>query len=38
MHEDCDPSGTFFTKFSNGSKLKMDVSGVHSQTRLEDIL
>jgi len=34
MHEDCDPSGTFFTKFSDGNKLKMDASQVSKALKL----
>lgn len=34
MHESCDPSGTFFTKFSDGTKLKMDADQVNKARKL----
>jgi len=34
MNEDCDPSGTFFTKFSDGSKRKMDAYQVSKSIKL----
>ena len=34
MHEDCDPSGTFFTKYSDGNRLKMDASQVTKALKL----
>ena len=34
MHEDLDPSGTFYTKFSDGNKRKMDAAQVTKARRL----
>jgi len=34
MHEDCDPSGTFYTKFSDGTKRKMDAAQVTKARKL----
>jgi len=33
-YEDCDPSGTFFTTFTDGSKFKMDASKANAARRL----
>ncbi|KAL7535756.1 hypothetical protein ACHAXR_006716, partial [Thalassiosira sp. AJA248-18] len=34
MNDDCDPSGTFFAKFSDGFKLKMDANQVNNARKL----
>ncbi|KAL7545543.1 hypothetical protein ACHAWF_008893 [Thalassiosira exigua] len=34
MNEDCDPSGTFFTKFTDGSRFKMSASQVNKAREL----